>query len=219
MLPQKLFGNNVIFPDYKLCYIAIPKAANSSIKQMLLPLIGIHVDRPIGNVHNKNSFPFQYLAKHSLYRAREDYLIFTVVRNPWDRLVSHYNDKVCRNELHEPLKRFGLFYSHMPFEEYVEAVSSIEDKYADVHFMSQAYMIIHAGHMLPHLVFRMETLDRDWETISTIISRYTGVPIHYVLKKANQQPHKPYQEYYTDKTRALVLQRYGRDVKRLGYTF
>lgn len=142
------------FPNQRLVYFAIPKSANTSIKHWLLPLVG---DDPLQyskngkfrNIHKQ--VPWTTINKLEFLDIKNQTLSFAVTRNPWERLVSVYKDKVLRR-LHDPFKKLG-FSDTMTILEFAELVSEINDQEADIHFKSQWLFITHRGHLLPNLIF------------------------------------------------------------------
>lgn len=211
-----VFANNIYFEDARLVYIAIPKAANSALKSAFLPLIGLE-QRAYSNIHDRELVPFNYVNTKRVKKIRERAFVFSVVRNPWDRIASTYADKVCREPIHKPFERYG-FVSHMSFEDFVRGISDIPDSDADVHFRSQHSMLFMDGCLLPHMLLKMERLQKDWPLlrgiVETLTKKQTGE-----LKMVNRKQHAPYREYYDTTTRDLVGRRYADEIQLLGYEF
>ena len=77
----------IISQKHRLIYIPIAKVACSSIKKSLFPLFDLDSnldphDAPLPIIPNRKIIDLN------------DYFTFAFVRNPWDRLVSCYRDKI-----------------------------------------------------------------------------------------------------------------------------
>lgn len=91
-----------VFSRQRTVYVSVPKAACTSMKRWLLPLAQDGETRePSGyrGIHNRTSYPAPSLAElSSSSRARVvnsgEFLVFTVVRNPYDRLFSAFVEKI-----------------------------------------------------------------------------------------------------------------------------
>lgn len=81
----------VLLEAYNAVYIEVPKVACSSIKIALASLLGIDLDALGGNPHEVDFPAPRTLAGPGLYAGL---FTFAFVRNPWDRLVSCYRDKI-----------------------------------------------------------------------------------------------------------------------------
>lgn len=211
-----IFGNNIFFEEARLVYIAIPKAANSALKRSFLPLIGLE-DRKYANIHDREVVPFNYINGKKVRKLRKRAFVFTVVRNPWDRIVSTYADKVCRDPIHKPFERYG-FRAHMGFRDFLRGVCEISDQDADVHFRSQHSMIFLDGCLLPHMVLQMERLKKDWPVLRGVVESLAGQQPGE-LRMVNQKKHSPYRAYYDAETQELVRRRYEAEIEVLGYEF
>lgn len=216
-MENTIFNNIVKFDDYKVSYIGIPKAANSSIKKWLLPLINIDEANVGANIHDRSVVSFDYTNNRQLFVKHKDFFVFTITRNPWDRLVSTYNDKVKREEVHLPFQKLG-FTNDMSFSQFVNRCCEIPDSEADVHFRSQYSMLTWHGRFLPNLIVKLDDLSNHNKAISSLLEGYTGLdlgPIPWENKKA----HADYKSYYDESILEKFKNRYKKDVTFLGYNF
>ncbi|MEJ7841873.1 MAG: sulfotransferase family 2 domain-containing protein [Rubrobacter sp.] len=151
----------IVHDGREFIYFVTQKVACTSIKTALLPLFGMDVadferTRPDGT---------QKLRVHKLFDASEyqigkeqlvadldgryqGYFKFAFVRNPWDRLLSCYFNKFARANapgLKAPANIDVELYAGMPFAEFVESVSAIPDRKANLHFRSQHTAICDPG--------------------------------------------------------------------------
>src|SRR5579875_225028 len=76
----------ILLPEGKGAYVEIAKVASSSIKIFIAATLGIPLRD--GDPH-ATEFPTVRLAD-----VPPDSFVFSFVRNPWDRLVSCYRDKL-----------------------------------------------------------------------------------------------------------------------------
>lgn len=197
----------ILVAELNLGYVSVPKAANRSIKAALADLAGMPYEDP-------HAAGWHYVSLATL-AAQEDVFRFTFVRNPLDRLVSCYAQKIVlyARRLQLPLHfwRYGrLFNPEMSFAEFVEAVASVPDRLADPHFRSQHTFFYDKGTAMVDFIGKFEQLSTDWQKLS----QQTGLgPLpHY-----NRSPHPPYAQMYTPELVQLAAQRYADDIALLGY--
>jgi hypothetical protein len=216
-------NENIVLEKYKSIYIPIPKVACSTIKALCAQLLGLplpsqDVEEEIHNVH------FPSVKKYRIAQDYRDYFKFAIVRNPWARLVSCYNDKIAYEQGHvydrfenaftTYLKKMNVFTEGMSFERFVAVVCEIPDELAEGHFRSQyAYLTDQKGRLLVDFCGRVEQLDTDFGVIARRIGIESGLP---TIRKG-----KPgaYQSYYTNETARLIGRRYERDIELLDYKF
>lgn len=213
------FNNIILFNSSKLAFIGMPKAANTSIKHWLLPLIGKEnrTFSDMQEVHDKASIGFSYCNNKILYENRDKYFIFSTVRNPWSRLWSTYQDKVSINELHPPLKKLG-FENSMSFKEFVYHCCIIPDSEADIHFRSQFTMVMWKGTLLPNLILKMENLENFAPVLESIITTSSKVQLGE-LPWVNKKTNNNYKNFYDNELKELVSLRYEKDIRLFGYEF
>lgn len=147
--------------DLKLAYISIPKVASSSTRRMMNKRQGQAKPGP-DPARRSLSIP-------QLRRLREDYFLFSFVRNPLTRLYSCYRDKVVNAEMRHKRCTLSPYRIHfgMTFDDFVRRVVQIPDKSADQHFRSLSSFLVHNGELLVDYVGKLENIADDWEVIST----------------------------------------------------
>jgi hypothetical protein len=171
-------------------YFTIPKAACSAVKDAIRRTVpGWH---PFADGVRQTK---QWVA---MRRAEDPKLFcFTVVRNPYARLVSCWADRARRQ-----FKKFEDF-TRLAMTKRLES---------NVHYAPQWRFISLGDERLVDIALPVERLDDAWPWVQEKLE----LPD---LKVINQSKHRPYQENYTDELRSLARNYYADDVHRLGYAF
>jgi hypothetical protein len=214
----------LLFPKYKLIYFSVPKAACTSIKTALLSLEGIeNTTGQLGFVHSKDA-PFtwvRYKERARIFEEYPDYFKFAFVRNPWDRLVSFYSDKIVERtqrygELIDDYINLG-FSKDMDFETCVRHICNIDDEKADIHFRSQHTLIL-ANKNIDRLDFigHFETICEDWLKLKQMLPHATASVLDD-LKHLHISSHDNFKKYYSQEFWDLVAERYRDDIALFGY--
>jgi chondroitin 4-sulfotransferase 11 len=226
----------IVSDDRKFIYFVIQKVACSSIKTALLPLFDISTngyetvrrDGTTGlRIHKVfDGSRYQIRRTHliaGLNDQYEDYFKFAFVRNPWDRLVSCYCQKLSPDGpgLKLPPDNDIEVYRGMPFAEFVEAVYAIPDSEANPHFQSQHRVICGPGGDKPILadfVGRFENLQADFDVVAKRIVGTQELQLPHVLRSRSRKD-RPYTDFYDQRLRDLVHQRYQDDIEIFGYSY
>ncbi len=214
-------NRGIISIEKRFIFFYIPKVASTTIKKALAKTL---FDKIVdARVH---TFWFDEVidVKNGDY---PDYFKFTFVRNPWDRIVSCYSDKI----LHEDVTNYkykngvfrryirkykNLFYRGMPFEEFVKVISRIPDNRADRHFRSQRSFITDKNdNILVDFIGRFEKLPKDLAFLSKKAD-LKDIPFFHENKSKRE---KDYRMMYTEETRRLVAERYKNDIELFDYRF
>lgn len=185
----------------------IPKTAGASVGQMCMAM-GF-----AGIGHNLRDLRYVSLAQYR--KQHPQILSFTVVRNPWDRLVSAYHflaqgglnpqDTADAERFVSPYRNFNEFVANAFTD------NAILDQ---LHFRPQYQWISDESGLVVDFVGRFESLQQD-------ISRFlelTGLP-DYRLPHVNRAEHKDYRQYYSGKSIEIVAAAYARDVELFGYSY
>jgi Sulfotransferase family len=147
------------------------------------------------------------------------YDTFAFVRNPFDRIVSCYRDKIVRNDPGQYFYYSDYFFdlrANMSFAEFVQRLGAIPDRLADRHFKSQASSLFKNGKPLANRIGKFESLREDWRKLAL---EYDFDPdlVHYNDSKIKAGVSSDFRAYYDETLVELVYQRYKHDVELLGY--
>src|SRR5215468_10609190 len=168
--------NAILLEPYRAVYVEIPKVAFTSIKTALAEILGISLRSTGGDPHRLGWPTAEISSSHSA-PLFPGLFAFAFVRNPWDRLVSCYRDKIrgevdgytyftIRPGVANCLARFDTFVAGMSFAEFVGAVAAIPDDEADPHFRSQhTFVTDDNGQLSVDSIGRYEQLSDDLRAI------------------------------------------------------
>jgi len=137
----------------------------------------------------------------------KNYLKFTFCRNPFDRMVSNYSMFTKTDFRIKQIQQFHSNPGKLSFPEFVKLTC----QYTNHHWLPQ-YDFIH-GYEIDY-IGRFENLQEDFK----IMCDKAGIP-REKLPHHNKSKHKHYTEYYDDETRAIVAEKYAKDIEYFGYKF
>lgn len=185
--------DDLYFPEWKMGFITVPKAANTSLKYLLLDTLDPDIRRrsraeitAVGDeqrIHKVlRESPYRCTAAR-LTEKDVDY-ICAPVRNPVGRLVSFYFDKVVgrgwpASKQAEMAALYG-FDSRTSFDDFVAVVADLADEECEPHFRSQYNLV--GPKIVADARFRLirtENFERDYHAVSEEI----GLPIGEVGKR------------------------------------
>lgn len=203
---------NIYVPQLNLIYLSITKTGNSSIKSMLLDKVDVKYDKDeYLTIHRKSNDTFQRITTKEI-TENKDAFKFSVVRNPFDRLVSCYKNKILEEEYLPIQEGFGkIFYKGMPFEEFVIKVCKIPDIFSDRHFRSQYSYLYYKDKLIVDYLGKFENLEED---LSYIIDKYKLEAVPHINKSSIKSD---YRDYYTPELVRMVYKRYEDDIIKFNY--
>lgn len=200
----------------KTIFIHIPKTAGQSIEHLFLENRDLHwrqrsqlLLRPRQHVGEgperlAHLTATEYIScGHIDANSFEKYYRFSIIRNPWDRLVSEYfYHKLNQHFSFEDFLRF-----HLP-------LPGKSDAYR--HIIPQKQFIYNNEKLLVDFVGRFENLALDLKTIMSKVGiAYTGLP-HI---NASARGKHSYQRHYNNYTKDWVKEYYAEDIDCFGYEF
>ncbi|MGK0440279.1 MAG: hypothetical protein ACJA0N_000064 [Pseudohongiellaceae bacterium] len=135
---------------------------------------------------------------------------FSVVRNPWDKVVSHYHWRVKTNQT-------ALAESPIDFCEWVKrAFGNNEPGYYDKPKMfmpSEQWLINNKGEIAVNTIMRFENLINDFDALC----RQLGVVATLPHLKKTERTH--YQQYYNDEACSIIALWFKNDIEQFNYQF
>jgi dermatan 4-sulfotransferase 1 len=193
--------------ELKLAYISIPKVASSSTRRLL--------NERQGQTKSGPNPARTSLSISQLLRLRDEYFLFSFVRNPLTRLYSCYRDKVVNAESRHKRCSFSPYRIHfgMTFDGFVSRVVQIPDRSADQHFSSLSSFLVHDGELLVDYVGKFENITEDWEVIST---RF-GLLLPTRTKRVSGPRVSLEDIPVSAASLALVITHYAQDLDTFGY--
>ena len=158
------------FKQQRLLYGRVPKAAKDQGSNVPTPIRGASQNKPRRRL----------LAKSNQQSDRADHarpspitfhqIHFSFVRNPFDRLIAAYNNKVIEiNEPPLPMQKMGITHG-MPFEAFLDVLIHTPFKQFDVHVLPQSNTL-HVQ-SLYRSSGRVEQIDDHWAKLRTILANH-----------------------------------------------
>lgn len=202
-------GLKYISHRYRFVYFEVPKTGTRSLLNLLTEHAAI-----------------TQMKKRLEFLEYPDYPRFAVVRNPWDRILSCYLNKIKKDQNFESedfkngvmrkFHRFNVFYAGMPFDEFVHAVGQIPDEIADGHFASQYRRLVMDGEIVIDHLARFE----NFREATSSFLRGVGLDVVTQVPHLNKSERwNAYTEYYNDETIQIVEERFKEDIRLFGYQF
>ena len=182
------------------------------------PFIFIHINKTAGtSIGNAIGLPIKHhrTAREVIASIGKDKwntaYKFTLVRNPWDKVVSHYEYRRKRNKTEVASRNIS-------FSEWVKMTYGQEkDPYYYNNpkaFQPQVeWLKDDEGKISIDFIGKFETINEDFEQIKKAIGIEAELPHLNPTKRA------AYQSYYYDETREIVAHWFREDIEVFGYRF
>lgn len=200
--------NNYFIEEHDIVFQMICKAANTSMKWMLIDMFVAEKNQKkiIASHPNKK---WKMLHKNEFSNSS---LVIGFCRHPLDRIISCWKDKINGPKFHQGFNKYSNFFYHqMPFDDFVQNIIKIPKEKADQHFRLQTFDL--NIDRIDHLV-RFENIENDWNTARKMIKDHCGVtyPAMYHKNGSKKQSMK-----ISSKSIKLIEEYYKDDYKILNY--
>ena len=203
----------VLSKKYKSAYLLNCKVACSSITKSIL-------DVEIGASLNYEKYGDIHIAAQNnklcktIRQIDDSYMPFTVVRNPYTRIISCYKNKFTsiENLMYSGFEfdgyLGGVLHRNMSFEEFVRIICQIPDHLCDRHFRTQYYGI-NLMQIPSSNIHKLEDVN-----LNTTLSRY-GISLD---KKENaSNSYSNLENYFSSDLYKIFNRKYLRDFEEFNY--
>lgn len=194
-----------------------PKTASSSVFQTMKNSLNTkdflednkhyHLNRRKAATNKTNPNWYRHSSLEEVVKdfpCASEYLKFSFVRNPWDRILSLYLYKIKKNAASDP----KWHEVNITFQDYLKKVALKQMP------ISKPQFDYFKDPELMTFIGRFENLQQDFDIICDKI----GIP-QQQLPHVNKTKHKHYTEYYDDEMREIVAEKYAKDIDYFGYEF
>ena len=210
-----------ISKKYKCLFIHIPKTGGTSIEAALGILGNWKIedrDSLFGEIQSEELKNYDYIShflQHLTYEqcqnitpVDKNYRSFSFIRNPWDRMVSIYSN--MDNNLVSMAKRQKINLNDLSFTEFIETI----DKLEHIHLVPQYKFIYNKKEKLCiDFIGRFESFQKDFNALCNQLNKKIELP------HINRSQHKPYRDYYSQKTKKIIAKKYKKDIELFGYVY
>jgi dermatan 4-sulfotransferase 1 len=160
----------ILFENIPLIYARVPKVANSSVKAALSKLLELPPNEDCritadATWRKGTKGQTSMVNACAARRRRSSHFIFSFVRNPFDRLVSAYNNKLVENDHLSPAMVHMGLEQNMPFDRFLEVVAATPDEELDVHLLPQSSILCINGLPVPSYIGKLEDMDHHWQLL------------------------------------------------------
>lgn len=182
--------------EHKFIYIHPPKTGGTSIEKLFID------DADITDVPDKHRYAHEYATGY------DDFRKFATVRNPYDRAVSYYFWRQTKN-----MPIFG----RETFSEWIEFITdpSEYEQYQETFWHFVTAIDSQSNFVGDTQIFvRFENFQNDFDRVCQAFGLERKV-----LPHTNPSKRGDYREYYDEKTKQLVEEKYADDIVRFNYSF
>ncbi|MGK7962050.1 sulfotransferase family 2 domain-containing protein [Crocosphaera sp.] len=207
-------------------FIHIPKTGGTSIEKMIWPEKEDKTEANlwkgfIDGYHNKyQTGGLQHLLASQVKQEVGDdifnqYFKFTIVRNPWDKVISQYSYMKKRKDLRN--------FIGMEKDDCLKTYLSLITKKNHVQWEHQhKFVLDESQNIIVDYIGKFEEFNKDVYTILdkiNIRTKILGIRVLKILHTNRSQERLPYSEYYDSESREMVANIYRKDIELFDYSF
>ena len=201
-IKKNKYTTTSVVENKKIIYMRCGRTASSSIVQNLPHCVEVSLPYFYGNGTN------DWVENITDSEIKNNYFVFTFVRNPFDRLVSAWNMFVKKEKV------------KTKFSDFIESrgvgcLMYEDGTFTNDHWFPQSkYVEYDDGEKFINFVGKFENLKEDWKTLA---KKYKlNKNLLFLGGKSN---HKHYRQYYNNKLIKIVSEIYKRDLELFNYEF
>jgi chondroitin 4-sulfotransferase 11 len=199
--------------DRKIAFVHIPKTGGTSVIDYL------KFKKDIKNFHGiiNDELELSHLSLNEINEVVniENYFKFCFVRNPWDRLVSEFFFSIKSKDNLKKLFPFTSNFDEFVLNIYKNSCNIKNNKpshYLCNHFKTQSFFV-YSNNVKIDFLGRFENFNNDLKTIGKKFN------IENKIRVLNNTDHMEYSKYFSKKSKLIVDELYGDDIKNFDYKF
>lgn len=204
-------------PVHKIIFTHPPKCGGTSFEHFL----GLQNDEVHRRLYKHSSLITQIQAIKKMNYDPKDFIKISIIRNPWDRMVSWYfylkERAFLAEKTDDTKKRMQRLASNLEFNEFINYIDKFNTKIFHRDF--SYYMFGESNVFEIDFVIKYENYEIDFLKCLEILK----IP----LISANAIPHKnigltrdlDYKKYYNEKSKEIVAKIYKEDIDFFKYAF
>lgn len=190
----------IINEESKIIFIHIPRTGGTSVRELFdFPLWGHQC--------------FASSLKEQLGHKYNEYFKFTIVRNPWDRMVSYYHflkDDPIGTKYSYP----GGLADDESFKSWImRRFGPGSQIHPNGDYYTKKWLGDYDGNILVDHIIKFENFE---EELQPILDKYE---LNKPIPHLNKSIREPYQEYYDDESKEIVRENFAKDIILFGYKF
>ncbi len=185
------------------------------IEKHLLPFVFVHINKTGGTsvtralgLRRRHRTAMELQSEYAALWERK--FRFSIVRNPWDKVVSHYHYRVMTNES-------GLASEQIAFNDWVKmAYGDANPRYCDrpKQFNAQwNWLSDSSGNCIVDYIMRFENLEEDFNVLCKKLGRRATLP------HLNRSHRGDYRSYFDAETKEIIAIRFKIDIEKFGYEY
>ena len=161
----------------------------------------------------------KYLIEMNLEDCWDNYFKFTIVRNPWDMIISRYFQSNNKNEDIEITKKNLL--NFIKINELPPQTAGTVEKIITLNISENLWIITIDKKLICDFHIRYENLKEDIEKVCNKIgiTNYNLLDLKNFRSNTRKQNNKNYRKYYTEETKNLISEIYKDYINYFSYEF
>jgi hypothetical protein len=202
----------MIVTDKKAIFIHINRCAGNSVEALLRQFV---LDKKYGITHDRYSPKHLNAREHMEFLGRdvyESFFSFTIVRNPWDKMVSYWKLQKQHKDKSKSYVR-GMTFPDWMKSDFMLRVNR-QDQYTLRKYSNQYdWLVDEKGNICVDFVAKFENLRNDWRVIAKQLYVTPALP------HLNRTEHRHYSHYYDEECIEIVARLFAKDIAYFGYHF
>ncbi|MFW6219868.1 MAG: sulfotransferase family 2 domain-containing protein [bacterium] len=209
----------MVSEDKKFIFIHIPKTGGNSITTALRGYSEDNIDLTRFDGVNYNGISLRtkrggvnkhaYLSEYEKYYNIKEYLKFSSIRNPWDKLLSWY----FYHKKFEDIKNFDTFLDLIYIKKEVPKSSKNQIKWysPQIYFLKNKSGVVCVDH-----VIKFENFQNDFNDLCSKL-KIKKIDLLHINKSKNSEI--DYREFYNEKQRDFIGEKFIEDIEYFNYKF